>query len=124
LFESLVFQQTCRDCSLLFLDIISLYAKFSSCGRKWCFSAKNFSIRLYAELRRRIEEEVIMKLQEAQAMAKAKGIRVGNQKDQALIIREIQMAEGNFPCYGTATSGDCDQARCLWRKDCLSLTKR
>ena len=56
-------------------------------------------------------------------MAKAKGIRVGNQKDQALIIRDIQKAEGNFPCYGTATAGKCDQSGCLWRKDCLSLSK-
>jgi hypothetical protein len=65
-----------------------------------------------------------MKLQAVQAMAKAKGIRVSNQKDQAVIIREIQKAEGNFPCYGTATSGDCSQAGCLWRKDCLSLSKK
>jgi hypothetical protein len=65
-----------------------------------------------------------MKLQKAQAIAKAKGIRVGNQKDQTLIIREIQMAEGNFGCYGTAASGECDQTGCLWRKDCLSLSKK
>lgn len=65
-----------------------------------------------------------MKLQEVQAMAKTKGIRVGNQRDQTLIIREIQMTEGNFPCYGTATAGKCDQTGCLWRKDCLLLLKR
>ncbi len=65
-----------------------------------------------------------MKLQEVQAMAKAKGIKMSNQKDQALLIREIQKAEGNFPCYGTAKSGACDQSGCLWRKDCLSLSKK
>lgn len=65
-----------------------------------------------------------MKLQEVQAMAKAKGVKMSSQKNQALLIREIQKAEGNYPCYGTATSGACDQAGCLWRKDCLSLSKK
>ena len=65
-----------------------------------------------------------MKLQEVQAMAKAKGVRIGNVKDQTLLIREIQKAEGNFPCYGAATAGKCDQTGCLWRKDCLPLSKR
>jgi hypothetical protein len=65
-----------------------------------------------------------MKLQEVHAIARAKGIKMSNQKDQTLLIREIQKAEGNYPCYGTATSGICDQAGCLWRKDCLSLSKK
>jgi hypothetical protein len=70
------------------------------------------------------KEEDIMKIQEVQAIAKAKGIKMGNQKDQTLLIREIQKVEGNYPCYGTATSGVCDQGGCFWRKDCLSLSKR
>jgi hypothetical protein len=35
------------------------------------------------------------------------------------LIRSIQLAEGNFPCFGTATAGLCDQTNCLWRVDCL-----
>ncbi len=35
------------------------------------------------------------------------------------LIRAIQRAEGNFPCYGTASTGFCDQVGCLWRRDCL-----
>jgi len=35
------------------------------------------------------------------------------------IIRAIQRAEGNFECFGTAVSGNCDQMNCLWREDCL-----
>lgn len=36
------------------------------------------------------------------------------------IIRTIQHAEGNFDCYGTAVSGDCDQSGCRWREDCVT----
>jgi hypothetical protein len=34
------------------------------------------------------------------------------------LIRSIQIAEGNFPCYATAEEA-CDQADCVWRADCL-----
>jgi hypothetical protein len=33
------------------------------------------------------------------------------------VIRRIQSAEGNQPCFGTRT--ECDQGQCCWRKDCL-----
>jgi hypothetical protein len=36
------------------------------------------------------------------------------------LIKKIQLAEGNFDCYGSATSGECDQPDCVWRSDCLS----
>ncbi len=36
------------------------------------------------------------------------------------LIRKIQLTEGNFDCFGTATSGECDQVNCAWRSDCLS----
>ena len=39
------------------------------------------------------------------------------------MIREIQRHEGNFACYASASSGDCDQSNCLWRKDCLAESK-
>lgn len=35
------------------------------------------------------------------------------------IIRAIQIAEGNFACFGTA-SYSCDQEGCCWRVLCLS----
>ena len=61
-----------------------------------------------------------MKLQEIKAIAKEKGIKDGNMK-KAELVREIQRAEGNFDCFGTATAGYCDQAACLWREDCLKM---
>jgi hypothetical protein len=59
-----------------------------------------------------------MTLKKIKEIAKEKGIRVGNMKKEN-IIRSIQRAEGNFDCFGRATSGVCDQTNCLWRKDCL-----
>jgi hypothetical protein len=35
------------------------------------------------------------------------------------LIRAIQTAEGNFPCFKTAMDGSCDQGDCSWRDDCL-----
>ncbi len=50
--------------------------------------------------------------------AKSLGIKA-TRKDNVDLIRSIQRAEGNFPCFKTA-SGSCDQLQCLWRSDCIS----
>ena len=34
------------------------------------------------------------------------------------LIRAIQIAEGNFPCFRTENDS-CDQMNCCWRRDCL-----
>lgn len=62
-----------------------------------------------------------MKIQEIKAIAKTSGIKAGNLKKPEL-IQAIQKAEGNFDCFGSATSGYCDQTNCLWRKDCFAST--
>lgn len=36
------------------------------------------------------------------------------------LIWKIQLAEGNFDCYASAKSGECDQLDCSWRSDCLN----
>jgi len=59
-----------------------------------------------------------MDLNEVKRIAKKKGITTEKMK-KAEIIRSIQRAEGNFDCYGSASSGECTQTKCLWRKDCL-----
>jgi hypothetical protein len=59
-----------------------------------------------------------MKLQEIKNIAKKMSIKAGSMKKTEL-IRAIQRAEGNFDCFGTAKSGECDQINCLWREDCL-----
>lgn len=39
--------------------------------------------------------------------------------DKAELIRSIQKAEGNTPCFATR-GHECDQLNCLWREDCVS----
>jgi hypothetical protein len=58
-----------------------------------------------------------MKMQEIRAMSKKYGINsFGKSKDE--LIREIQRAEGNFDCFGTAQDY-CDQPACSFRSLCL-----
>jgi hypothetical protein len=58
-----------------------------------------------------------MNLAELKEMAKNKGIKVGK-SNKSDIIRAIQNAEGNFPCFATGQAGECGQGDCLWRKEC------
>ena len=59
-----------------------------------------------------------MNLKEIKDIAKSQDIKVGNMKKEN-IIRSIQRAEGNFDCFGSAITGECDQMNCIWRGDCL-----
>ena len=59
-----------------------------------------------------------MTLKQVKEIAKTKGVKAGTMKKEN-IIRAIQRAEGNFDCFGSAAEGDCNQADCLWRTDCL-----
>ena len=58
-----------------------------------------------------------MKMQEVRAIAKSMGIKSFG-KTKADLIREIQRAEGNFDCYGSAQDF-CDQIDCSFRGSCL-----
>ncbi|MCK4951884.1 MAG: SAP domain-containing protein [Gammaproteobacteria bacterium] len=54
-------------------------------------------------------------------IAKDKGITLGK-LSKVNLVRRIQRKEGNFDCYGTAFSGECDQQDCCWREDCLKAS--
>jgi hypothetical protein len=58
-----------------------------------------------------------MTVKELRAIAKDMGIRT-NKLRKAELIRAIQLAEGNFDCFGRAEDY-CDQLHCLFRRDCL-----
>ncbi|MBN1843220.1 MAG: Rho termination factor N-terminal domain-containing protein [Deltaproteobacteria bacterium] len=60
-----------------------------------------------------------MRFQEIQKMAKEMGINTYRMK-KADIIQGIQRKESNIDCYGTSRVDYCEEARCLWRSDCLS----
>jgi len=59
-----------------------------------------------------------MKIQEIRSIAKEMGVKSAR-ISKGEMIRAIQEAEGNFPCFGTARDGYCDQCDCAWREDCI-----
>ena len=63
-----------------------------------------------------------MELKELKEKASNLGIKPKIGIKREVLIRAIQTAEGNFPCFGTAKDY-CDQMSCRWREDCLSLSK-
>lgn len=58
-----------------------------------------------------------MKMDEIKAIARQHQLKTGNVKKSDL-IRAIQQAEGNFPCFDSNRSRACGQISCLWREDC------
>ena len=64
-----------------------------------------------------------MNFNEIRKMAKQMGINTYRMKKPE-IIRSIQRVEGNIDCYGTERVEHCREDACLWRQDCLALSKR
>ena len=62
-----------------------------------------------------------MKLEEINRIALLKNINpCGKQKWE--VIRLLQIAEGNEPCYGTQHF-ECQHSDCVWRDDCLGKVR-
>ena len=57
-----------------------------------------------------------MSMPEIKNKAKALGITLGKMKKEEL-IRAVQSAEGNNPCFGTA-GGNCSNTDCCFIRDC------
>lgn len=64
-----------------------------------------------------------MNMQEVKTIAKNHSIKPGKLKKGDL-IRLIQKSEGNFQCYASASSGECDQLDCVWRVDCFKDARK
>lgn len=62
------------------------------------------------------------KLKEIQAMAKKLGLRKTAGMNKSDLIRAVQVAEGNSPCYERIS--DCGQTDCLFRADCQPQAMR
>jgi hypothetical protein len=60
-----------------------------------------------------------MNMTDIRKKAEQLGVKAGKMKKTEL-IREIQKAEGNEPCYGHS-NGSCVHADCCFKEDCLSL---
>jgi len=64
-----------------------------------------------------------MRLEEIRSFAKTRGVHP-NKLSKTELIKAIQIGEGNFDCYATAYSGECDQTGCSWREDCFDAAMR
>lgn len=60
-----------------------------------------------------------MKMEEVRCIAKSLSIKPQHLSKTEL-IKSIQTGEGNFDCFATASSGECDQVGCRWREDCFA----
>jgi hypothetical protein len=59
-----------------------------------------------------------METNELQTLAKSHGID-DKKLSKLEVIKNIQINEGNFDCFASASSGECDQENCCWREDCF-----
>lgn len=64
-----------------------------------------------------------MKLPDIRAIARELKLKT-NGASKTELVHQIQIKEGNFDCYATATLGICDQAACLWRTDCFAAARQ
>ncbi len=69
-----------------------------------------------------LKREDLMNIKEISSIAKRHGIKPSKHNKSSL-IRTIQLKEGNFDCFGSAYTGECDQQQCSWRNDCLGHKK-
>lgn len=60
-----------------------------------------------------------MNLQEIRDRASSLGLTGIGKLRKAELIRKIQEAEGNNPCYGAEWRQSCGETACCWRGDCL-----
>jgi hypothetical protein len=59
-----------------------------------------------------------MTVRQLQDMARKLGIKRMVGVSKVDLIRQIQSAEGNWPCFRTAEK-TCDRSDCLWLGDCV-----
>ena len=63
-----------------------------------------------------------MIMSEIRKIAQKHGIKT-SKLNKTTLVREIQTSEGNFDCFASASSNNCDQLECIWQTDCLKLAK-
>ncbi len=58
-----------------------------------------------------------MKINAIKEIAKQHNLKPGK-SNKGEMVRAIQQAEGNSPCFGSNNAITCGQFNCLWREDC------
>jgi hypothetical protein len=63
-----------------------------------------------------------MNFAQVRDMAKEMGLKTGR-VSKVDLIRSIQEAESNIPCFGTDRVQYCGEEGCLWRNECQNSNK-
>lgn len=63
-----------------------------------------------------------MNIAEIRAIAKQWDLKTTNIR-KADLIRCIQAAEGNIPCFNTPARAQCREFDCLWMLDCEAMER-
>lgn len=64
-----------------------------------------------------------MKMQAIRKMASDIGLKT-SKLNKTLLVKQIQLSEGNFDCFASASNDYCDQAACIWKEDCFTLARK
>ncbi len=64
-----------------------------------------------------------MKMQDIRKLAKEIGLKSGK-LSKILLVKKIQVSEGNFDCFTSASNDYCDQSSCTWKEDCFNLARK
>jgi len=60
-----------------------------------------------------------MNVQEIREKAAVFGVQGAARMRKAELVRSIQTAEGNAPCFGAEWRYNCGEIDCCWRDDCM-----
>lgn len=59
-----------------------------------------------------------MKIEDIKKIAASRSLDCRSAKTKTELVRLVQTAEANNPCFNTGSSQICGQEGCLWRGDC------
>jgi len=62
-----------------------------------------------------------MNVQEIREKAAIFGVQGVGRMRKADLVRSIQQAEGNSPCFGAEWRYNCGEIDCCWRDDCMKV---
>ena len=65
------------------------------------------------------ERRCPVNMSEVRERAATAGLAGVSKLGKAELIRKIQQAEGNSPCFGADFRQNCSEVDCCWRGDCL-----
>ena len=67
-----------------------------------------------------LSKEIVVTLADIKNKAKEVGVKGYTKLPKPELVKAIQTAEGNSPCYQSEIASVCGIADCMWKEDCAS----